>query len=221
MNTTRREALLGLSTGGIVWIAGCSGDESQDGDIQDSDGDGVIDSEDYAPNDPEVQEKSDVTGTPTASPTSTPTPTPTEEPTATATAVSDSDGDGVRDSLDDFPDDPDYDTLYDDTDGEKFLTPGEYWYERVEITGNNTTLAWELDTSGESAIDVIVMDESEFSKWEDGDQYEYYTGLSDFETNGTEEAGRLDEGDYRTVYSNWDVGADESVNISFEMLIVS
>lgn len=32
----------------------------EEDDIQDSDGDGVIDSEDYAPNDPEVQEKSDL-----------------------------------------------------------------------------------------------------------------------------------------------------------------
>jgi len=34
-------------------------DNSPEDDIQDSDGDGVIDSEDYAPNDPEVQKKSD------------------------------------------------------------------------------------------------------------------------------------------------------------------
>jgi len=58
-------------------IAGCTGSSN---DIQDSDGDGVIDSEDYAPQDPEVQEKSDLrdtaTVTPTPEPTSTPTPTP-------------------------------------------------------------------------------------------------------------------------------------------------
>jgi hypothetical protein len=32
----------------------------QDGGVSDSDGDGVIDSQDYAPNDPDVQEKSDL-----------------------------------------------------------------------------------------------------------------------------------------------------------------
>jgi len=44
-------------------IAGCSdilGQGSEETDIQDSDGDGVIDSEDYAPRDPDVQERSDV-----------------------------------------------------------------------------------------------------------------------------------------------------------------
>lgn len=53
-----------LQLGGVALsagIAGCSditgGDEQE---IQDTDGDGVIDSEDYAPRDPEVQEKEDL-----------------------------------------------------------------------------------------------------------------------------------------------------------------
>jgi len=54
-----------LRTGGLAFtigLAGCSeffGGEN----IQDTDNDGVIDSEDYAPRDPEVQEKSDLTNT--------------------------------------------------------------------------------------------------------------------------------------------------------------
>lgn len=78
---------------GVGVLSGCS--ESGSG-VQDSDGDGMIDSEDYAPNDPDVQEKADVnnvktgtrktgtstsTETPTPSPTDSPTPTPTETPT--------------------------------------------------------------------------------------------------------------------------------------------
>lgn len=76
-------------------LAGCSG-LSDENDIRDSDGDGVIDSEDYAPQDSEVQEKSDIAGngtitrTPdeqdaTETQTSASTPTPTPEPTATST----------------------------------------------------------------------------------------------------------------------------------------
>jgi len=83
-------------------LAGCSSNEAGDEDIQDSDGDGVIDSKDYAPQDPDVQEKSDLTsesttqsttGTPPQTEISTPTPTPTATatatptPTATATAT--------------------------------------------------------------------------------------------------------------------------------------
>jgi hypothetical protein len=50
-----------LATLGASAFAGCSGVLNQNS-VQDSDGDGVIDSEDYAPNDADVQEKSDVTG---------------------------------------------------------------------------------------------------------------------------------------------------------------
>ena len=57
----RRRLLRASTTAGAVFIAGCTG-SSEDEDIQDSDGDGVIDSEDYAPNDPTVQVKSDLEG---------------------------------------------------------------------------------------------------------------------------------------------------------------
>lgn len=62
--STRRKVLTGLSSGVVLTIAGCTtddGDEaSNDSGVQDTDGDGVIDSEDYAPQDPDVQSKSDV-----------------------------------------------------------------------------------------------------------------------------------------------------------------
>lgn len=59
--TTRRRLLAGFSVGLTLTIAGCSeGSSGSDGDdVQDSDGDGVIDSEDYAPRDPDVQRESD------------------------------------------------------------------------------------------------------------------------------------------------------------------
>lgn len=46
---------LGIMTAGCSSIGG-----SSDSGVEDSDGDGVIDSEDYAPQDPDVQDKSDV-----------------------------------------------------------------------------------------------------------------------------------------------------------------
>jgi len=91
-------------------LAGCSSLTSDDSEeIQDSDSDGVIDSQDYAPKDSSVQERSDLatttvapvtetatdaetvadsqaeTETSTETPTATPTATPTETPTATPT----------------------------------------------------------------------------------------------------------------------------------------
>jgi hypothetical protein len=80
MNRRRFLELVGPSA--AIIGAGCSGSGDQN-EIQDTDGDGVIDSEDYAPQDPEVQEKSDLQKPSTQTPTLTPTPTPT--PTATST----------------------------------------------------------------------------------------------------------------------------------------
>lgn len=71
-------------------LSGCTGDEGEPS-IRDSDGDGVIDSKDYAPKDSAVQEKADLAQTPTipststATPTIEPTPTPVDTPTATGT----------------------------------------------------------------------------------------------------------------------------------------
>lgn len=53
-----------LATAGTASLAGCSGlfgsDDDSDDDVADSDGDGVVDAQDYAPQDPEVQEKADL-----------------------------------------------------------------------------------------------------------------------------------------------------------------
>jgi hypothetical protein len=90
-SVTRRRLLFGISTTGIVATAGCTGGDVFQDDIQDSDGDGVIDSEDYAPQDPEVQEKSDIQSGGDSPPTETNTPAePTEagehvDETSTAT----------------------------------------------------------------------------------------------------------------------------------------
>lgn len=84
---TRRALLLGAGSTAAA-LAGCAGLFEDDDVIRDTDGDGVIDSEDYAPRDPDVQEKSDLvtTGTtPTTAPGTTPadTPTQTDSPTET------------------------------------------------------------------------------------------------------------------------------------------
>lgn len=70
-----------FSAGGIGALAGCPG-LNQGNNIEDTDGDGVIDSEDYAPRDPDVQERSDIssssnwsTQTPASNTQTTPSPT--------------------------------------------------------------------------------------------------------------------------------------------------
>jgi len=102
----RRRYLQGLCGGLTLSVSGCASLTGDENEIQDSDGDGVIDSEDYAPNDPDVQEKSDIINTteqpktspangstnekqasndPTSTVTPTQSPTPTQTPTSTPT----------------------------------------------------------------------------------------------------------------------------------------
>lgn len=86
MNPTinRRRVLECVIATSLASVAGCV----QDGDtVQDADGDGVIDSEDYAPRDPAVQRKSDLDPGNESPPTETSTETnhPTASGTATAT----------------------------------------------------------------------------------------------------------------------------------------
>lgn len=81
MEDIRRRQVLRL--GGVALaggLAGCSGNFSVGGgsggnDVQDTDGDGVIDSEDYAPRDPDIQRKEQVKrDTPTETPENPGTP---------------------------------------------------------------------------------------------------------------------------------------------------
>lgn len=57
--STRRRFLRTTGVVGIAGLAGCSQITGED-DIKDTDGDGVIDSEDYAPRDPDVQREEQV-----------------------------------------------------------------------------------------------------------------------------------------------------------------
>lgn len=86
MTSENRRQLLKVAASSLPLLAGCtSGD---DGEVQDSDGDGVIDSQDYAPQDPDVQDKSDLSESAPlteSTPTATPSPTATASPTATGT----------------------------------------------------------------------------------------------------------------------------------------
>lgn len=59
----RRTLLMAVAGGGLTTFSGCLGSITGGGtEIKDSDGDGMIDSKDYAPKDPSVQEKSDISG---------------------------------------------------------------------------------------------------------------------------------------------------------------
>lgn len=94
----RRAYLTAVASGTALALAGCSSD-GDGGDVQDSDGDGVVDSQDYAPRDPDVQDQADVRATAedgeTPRPRSTPTDAPTFTDRPTGTPVPDAPADHV------------------------------------------------------------------------------------------------------------------------------
>lgn len=90
-DSTRRQFLRASGIVSIIGLAGCSQITGEEG-IKDTDGDGVIDSEDYAPRDASVQraeqvEEAGSSGTSTEEPTDQPTEqTATETPTVPSDA---------------------------------------------------------------------------------------------------------------------------------------
>lgn len=203
-------------------MAGCVGNKS-DG-VTDSDDDGMIDSKDYAPNDPDVQEKSDIEKSPTQ--TTTPTPTPTSTPkttttstvttidlsTPTTTQILDSDGDGVADSRDDFPDNASYSENINRESATEIIDPGYYrwWTWSLE---KPAVFSFEVDVVSGSHVDAILIDDSQFDEFEDGKEYEYYTNGSDFKTKYADKHLRIDSGSYRFIISNWNTGTEEKSEV--------
>mgnify|MGYP002760518526 FL=1 len=89
--STRRDILRTGSLATAIGLAGCTTrilDRGEE-DIQDTDGDGVIDSEDYAPRDPEVQRAEQVKGQSTETQTQVQTETEAETDTQERTPTED------------------------------------------------------------------------------------------------------------------------------------
>jgi len=214
MNRRRFIAATGVSS-----LAGCTGLNSSDdsNEVQDSDGDGMIDSEDYAPDDPDVQEKpgsNTDTRTPIATPsptqTASPTATPTDSPTPmpTPTPLPDADNDGTRDSLDEFPEDEKLTRrTQSESDTRKIEEDEHRWYKfKLNETG---ALGHSFVVREGPAIDVIVLEESEYSEYKNGDRYLYKTGVSMMDDTGGDTSAYLDAGTYRIIYDNTSAGEAE------------
>jgi len=208
-------------TAGALLVAGCSSDGG-DSDVQDSDGDGMIDSEDYAPNDPDVQEKSDLQGG-GSTPAATPSPTPTEEPDAI---------DAVNDI--EFPSDsptPEDDSeldigTIDDSDvltawsepfnyEETVIVPGPGYYQVPIEFDQQFTINWKVTNqrSSEYDFDVFLFGESEYQTYldytndRDSHRPEYYPGGSaQGIVDSAVRTATLSAGKYRLLVDNSDYG---------------
>lgn len=210
-NMNRRKLISSLSSIGLFSLAGCS---SGDDGVQDSDDDGMVDSQDYAPNDPDVQEKSDIQKSPTQTPTPTPKPTSTPTPTPTSTPLPDSDGDGIVDRRDDFPENANFSQLINEDSGTESIDPGYYRWWKWSLE-EPAVFSFELDVISGSHIDAVLIDESEFSKFENGKEYSYHTNGSDFETKLSDKHLKISSGTYRFILSNYNTGKEETSKVKY------
>jgi hypothetical protein len=156
--------------------------------IKDTDGDGVIDSEDYAPRDPEVQEKSDVTQ-------------PTTRPPPQNERVEEADDPFIelnRDSTDDN----DIRAI----DGKAKLQPGEYTYLPITVNSQEDVQV-EIRVEYSRKADFILTIEDELDDFVKGEIVEAAIILSkdattSYEASSTQAGVGLDPGDYVYILDN-------------------
>jgi len=156
--------------------------------IKDTDGDGVIDSEDYAPRDPEVQEKSDVTQ-------------PTTRPPPQNERVKEADDPFIelnRDSTDDN----DIRGIF----GTAKLQPGEYTYLPITVNSQEDVQV-EIRVENSRKADFILTIEDELDDFVKGEIVEAAIILSkdattSYEASSTQVGVGLDPGDYVYILDN-------------------
>ena len=180
-----------LTVGGSLLVSACVGSGGDDSNgVQDSDDDGVIDSEDYAPNDPEVQERSDLQGTSEATTaikttsTTTGTTRTTRQPTTQAETI-------ANETL----------RVHED----------EYQRYTWSLT-RSATLSYEFTVREGPSLDVILTSESEFENYKSGDRFQINSEGSSMDSVGDRKQVTLDprsNGGWVLIVDNSDAGAAE------------
>jgi hypothetical protein len=202
-------------TVGVAALSGCA-QFTSDGsdDVQDSDGDGVIDSKDYAPQDPDVQEKSDLQSTATATQSPTLSPSATSSPTQTEPYQFDEN----RDVNTPFAQSENEDTtIHSENKDDIRLEPSdtELW---AWSQSGEQTFKHEVRVTSGSFVDVILMEEDQFSKFQNGEDFEFYRFVTDLYTKGVRDELTIPAGSYRFILSNKDVGEETYADVSYHWI---
>jgi hypothetical protein len=138
--------------------------------------------------------------------------TPTDEP--------DRDNDGVPDARDDFPNDSSLSAVVSTEDDTRQIEEDEWWWYELELPEDGQ-LSYEFIVRDGPEIDVIVVEESEYSYFEEGERYEYLTDPSALDTAGEEVSSALSSGEYRMIFDNTSRGeADPPSNLSNDVIEV-
>ena len=137
----------------------------------------------------------------------------------------DTDGDGVPDAQDEYPDDPDLSSSQTESDTRNLE---EDQWRHFSISFSSTGyIEFDFIVRDGPAIDVILMDESEYEHFDQGDRYEYIPDLSALDSSGTTVSSKVPEGEYRLVVDNSERGeaspptnfSNDVVNVEYDLTL--
>jgi hypothetical protein len=114
----------------------------------------------------------------------------------------DSDGDRVPDSEDDYPNDSSRSRELRNVSTTRNIQEDQWFYYTLNFTDSGY-VEYEFIVRDGPAIDVILIDESEYESYNSGDRYLAYNELSSYDSAGdTVEGGPLSAGNYRLIFDN-------------------
>ena len=137
----------------------------------------------------------------------------------TQTERPDSDDDGVIDAQDAYPSDPDL-TQKDTTSDTRKLEEDEWRHMQLEFPSTGY-LSYDFIVREGPEIDVIFMEDGEYSHFEDGNRFEYIPDLSSLASAGNEVSAKVPSGTYRLIFDNSNQGeASPPTNFSNDVITV-
>lgn len=132
----------------------------------------------------------------------------------------DNDNDGVPDIQDDYPNDPNRSQQLRSVSDTRNLEEDQWRYYTLEFSQTGT-IEYDFIVRDGPAIDVILMDESEYQYFGDGERWEYYTELSALDSTGSDITGQISAGAYRLIFDNSNEGeAAPPTNFSNDIISV-
>lgn len=117
----------------------------------------------------------------------------------------DSDGDGVPDLNDDYPRDSTLSQQVRSISDTRNIEEDHWRYYSLNFSKDGS-LTYDFIVREGPAIDVIVMDESEYTHFENGDRWEYYSQLSALDSTGDEISRTVSRGSYYLILDNSNSG---------------
>lgn len=125
--------------------------------------------------------------------------------TPTATERPDSDNDGVPDIEDDYPNDPSRSRQLLVESDTRNIEEDSWYYYPLEFSQDGV-LEYDFIVREGPAIDVIIIDESEYQPLSEGERYSYYDDWSVLDSTGDSVQVDVPAGNYRMLLDNSEIG---------------